>query len=136
MLRVYMTAPLSAPTKEGIAANIARAKRWYKWIATNFEVAVVADWILCVELLDDQNENDREYGLACDLSVVEVCNELWHVGGRISAGAALEGDHADEMAVKRVDLTFLGDEPPVGVPEVLRYLAPLRQAPAPSLRIA
>jgi len=116
---IYMTHPLSAPTPEGIKANIARAKRWYKWIIDHYDVAVVADCILCCEVWEDASPQHRDVGLAMDFNMVARCDEIWHVGGKISSGAASEGAVAELLHKRRLDLTHLGAEPPAAHPDWL-----------------
>jgi hypothetical protein len=119
---VYMAHPLGAPTPEGVQANIARAKRWYRWIVDNFEdVAPIAPWLLTVETLDDFNPAHRAHGMEMNRFIIPRCDEFWMVGGRISTGMA--GEHEIAMQALRIfDLTWLGEEPPAEVPEKVRAL--------------
>lgn len=112
---VYVAHPVGAPTPEGVAQNLARARRWLRWILRHYEVAVVADWSYC-ELLDDHNPADRAFGLACDEATVKRCDEIWLVGGVVSSGMRHERDTAAMAGVRVVDLTFLGAEPPKELP--------------------
>lgn len=90
---VYLAAPLSAPTREGIEANRAAAAKWAAWIAVTFRVAVVADWIWMTGELAETPEN-RALGLAADCSLVRRCDVLVMVGPRVSEGMRLESAHA------------------------------------------
>jgi hypothetical protein len=109
---IYLAHPVGAATPDGIKANLARAKRWYRWIAKSFNVSIVADWLTICEVLDDANQADRDHGLDMDIAAIERCDELWLVGGRISNGMGLERDAAEDFNLRIVDLTFLGEEPP------------------------
>lgn len=110
---VYLAHPLGAPTPEGISANRDRARRWlaWAWKHTAPDIGFVADWILCTEALPETPEN-RERGLRFDVAVVGRCDEMWLVGGRISAGMELEAKAAADAGLPVRDLTALGDEPP------------------------
>lgn len=112
---IYLAHPLSG----NIAGNIQRAKRWYRWAVTNFEVAVIADWVITAEVLDDTNPGHRAQGIAMDVELIRVADEYWMVGGRISNGMREEEKAAYAANAKVRDLTWLGEEPPVVLPERL-----------------
>jgi len=107
---IYMAHPVSGD----VEANLARARRWLLWIyRTKPGTAVVANWILDCEILDDSNPADRQMGLAHDLAILERVDAVWLVGGRVSGGMALEAEHAKAHGVRVLDLTALGAEPPL-----------------------
>ena len=126
---IYLAHPLGAATKEGVEANKARARRWIRWIYDNFsDVAVVADWLITCDVLDDFNPEHRARGMKMNKLVIPRCDEFWMVGGRISNGMNDElsvvvdivTGHANAPHVQMrryFDLTWLGEEPPVTVPE-------------------
>lgn len=114
---VYVAHPVGAATAEGVQANLVKARRWLQWIMRNFAVAVVADWVLYCELLDDMNPADRAFGLVCDDALVSACEEIWLVGGRVSSGMAREKGVAEGLGLLIRDLTELGEEPPLEVPD-------------------
>ena len=107
---VYVAAPLNAPTREGIEVNRARASRWVAWAARQ-GVAPIATWITLSGQWDESPEN-RERGLRIDFALIERCDALWLVGGRVSQGMRLEAEHARIFGVPVVDLTEYGPEPP------------------------
>lgn len=117
---VYLAHPVSGD----VAGNLARAKRWYKWIATNFDVAIIADWIVTCEVLDDSREADRALGMAMNDTLIShlCCDEVWLVGGRVSAGMSSEWALADDLDLAVKDLTFLGAEPPEILSQEVRAL--------------
>lgn len=120
---VYLAHPLGAPTPEGVEANKARARRWIRWIYDNFKnVAVVADWLLTCDVLDDFRPEHRAHGMAMNKAILPLCREFWMVGGRISQGMSVEQRLADEHGLRIFNLTWLGDEPPLEVPERVRAL--------------
>ena len=90
--------------------NLENAARWVVWAARS-GVAPVADWIALAALLEETPEN-RELGLTIDRELVERCDEVWLVGGRVSEGMQIEIDHAMRHGILVVDLTHLGYEPP------------------------
>lgn len=114
---IYLAAPLGAATREGIEANKARARRWIRWVYDHFDdVAVVADWIITCDVLDDFDPAHRARGLRMNAVIIPRCDEFWMVGGRISNG--MRGELEIAVAAHRWvrDFTALGEEPPVGVP--------------------
>jgi hypothetical protein len=108
---VYLAHPLSAPTREGIEANRKNAARWAAWLVVNFDVAIECTWVVLTGELEETDDN-RKLGLDCDLALVERCDELWMVGGRVSSGMQLESDHARGKGKRVVDLTALGRDVP------------------------
>lgn len=97
------------------SANLMRARRWYAFFCRNrdrlgFDVA--ADWILWCELLDDANPAERAAGLQFDSEMVRRLDGVVLVGGRISAGMAVEVQIAKEHGKDVLDWTAYGIEPP------------------------
>jgi hypothetical protein len=93
--------------------NLARAKRWLKWLLRTFSrVDFAADWILWIEVLDDANPVERARGLAFCNTMLGRMTDYWMVGGQVSPGMGAELVTARAVNVEVVDLTFLGDEPP------------------------
>ncbi len=114
----YVAHQLSAATPELMAANRENGARWCVWLCRHFGLATVADWIVMSSVLEETEEN-RAMGLACDFALIERCDLVIHVGGRVSSGMALEAEHAAECDVRVVDLTWLGFEPPEPTPAIL-----------------
>jgi len=108
---VYLAHPAGAPTREEHAANLARARRWFRWVAEQ-DYPVVADWILYCEAWDDFDPALRARGLSHDDAQIRVCGEVWLVGGRVSFGMARAIETATAHGIPVRDLTHLGDEPP------------------------
>jgi hypothetical protein len=110
---VWMMHPLSAPTPEGIDANLARAKRWLAWLYRTFpNVDFAAAWIPCCESMSDADPAERERGLQFDCEMVRRLDGVWMVGGRISSGMERERAAAVAAGKRVIDLTALGEEPP------------------------
>ena len=120
---IYFAHPLGATTLEGVQANAARAKRWYRWIIDNFpNVTPIAPWLLTVEVLDDFNPEHRARGMRMNKTIIVRCDEFWMGGGRISNGMGDELKIAEGARKRVFDLTWLGEEPPVEVPDRVRDL--------------
>lgn len=120
---IYLAHPLGALTPEGVAANKARARRWIRWVYDNFkDVAVVADWLITCDVLDDFNPEHRAHGMKMNKAIIPLLHEFWMVGGRVSNGMQDESIVAIAVDRRIIDLTWLGDEPPVEVPERVRAL--------------
>lgn len=104
---IYLAAPLTAPTRAGIEENRANAARWAAFLVEHFPVAVECSWVVLTGQLEETPEN-RKRGLECDVALVELCAEVWMVGGRVSSGMRFESDHARSLGIKVIDLTDMG----------------------------
>jgi hypothetical protein len=110
---IYLAHPLSAPTPEGIQANLTRAKRWYRWACDNFpDFAFVANWILNCEVYDDSNDEHRRKGIERNLAVITRCDEIWLVGGHVSSGMEEEASFAQRKGIHVGSFIVAGGEPP------------------------
>jgi hypothetical protein len=106
---IYLAAPLGAgPDRE---QNRANAARWVAWATRAHAVAVIADWIILAGELAETPAN-RALGIASDLALVERCDEVWLVGGRISPGMEIEAAEARRLGKPVIDMTRLGPLPP------------------------
>lgn len=112
MKLIYMAHPAGAPTEDEHRAHLKRARRWFNWIACHPDVAVVADWILYCEVWSDFDPIRRAKGLDADDAHILRCDEVWLVGGRISAGMRRASEVAVAAGIHVRDLTGLGTEPP------------------------
>lgn len=131
---IYFAHPLGATTPEGVEANKARARRWIRWIYDNLnangvKVAVVADWLITCDVLDDFNPDHRSQGMQMNKILIPLCHEFWMVGGRVSSGMEDEFKLVRSLIASRIssmkryfDLTWLGEEPPAIMPDEVRAL--------------
>ena len=104
---------LAHPVRGDVQNNLAKAKRWVKWATESHpDVAVVASWITECEVFNDAEPDQREKALQRDCAVLAKCDEVWLVGGVVSAGMRREKNHATRKGVYVRDLTSLGSEPP------------------------
>ena len=107
MKHVYIAHPLGGNDRRERNRRI--AQRWVVWAAES-GVVPYATWTILAMAWD---ESRREQGLQIDFAQISRCDELWLVGGRVSPGMSLERDHALNIGVKVVDMTMLGEFPPV-----------------------
>ncbi len=107
---VYIAAPLTADTPEGIAENRRVGALWAAWAALS-GFSPVCSWIVLTGVL---SEEYRELGLKCDCAQVERCDSVWLCGGRISGGMRVEALHAYRREIPIFDLTVMGRLPPPG----------------------
>lgn len=111
---VYLAHPVGAPTVDGIHANLARARRWYWWLRQQTDWSISISWmaevLACLEAGAVETE-ERVRGLANCTAQVERCDAIVLCGGRVSAGMAIERDHAIANGVRVIDLTNRGEEP-------------------------
>lgn len=106
MIAVYLAHPLTAPTREGINENRARAAKWAAWLWRQ-GFAVECSWIVATGELEETPEN-RDLGLRSDCEQVRRCDVMVLCGPRISGGMLREAGSAKVL----VDFTYLGLELP------------------------
>lgn len=116
---LYMAHPV-APTAEEISqmgdreamdsgmivrANLKRAMQWLSWLRKSFpETTFIAPWISDIMAGGgDSNPKQREAGLIDCCSVVERCDGIVLVGGRISSGMRREMEHGKARGFMRVE---------------------------------
>jgi hypothetical protein len=112
MRLVYIAAPLSAPTPEGIAANLAEAKRWVAWVA-KIGLCPVATWIPLAEGLlavgAVETPELRELATRCNFEVLKFVaisgGAVLSCGPVVSPGMAEEIDFAADFGAPRVYVT-------------------------------
>ena len=128
----YMSHPVSPKDDETIEGNLARAKRWRKWLVETFpQHAFIAPWIEEIEIIgSDGTPVERERGLLRDCAWAARSDAVILVGGRVGSGGLREGQAAPRIA----DLTALGVEPPYALEGDM--LALLRRDLEGGLRVA
>lgn len=91
------------------AGNLRRARAWFRWAIAQ-DVVVVMDWVLLAEEAPEFDNGDAWQPICLEL--LERCDEIWLVGGRVSEGMTIELHHATMHGLRVRDLTDLGAEPP------------------------
>jgi len=105
---VYVAHPLGHGDDREL--NRTNAAQWCAYLAEAHGIAPVAPWIVIAGVWE---ETKRALGFEIDLAIIERCDELWLVGGRITEGMALEAEHAAACGITVRDLTSLGYLPPL-----------------------
>ncbi len=89
MKRIYLCSRYAGDT----ATNFALAERLCRQVIGGG--APFAPHLLYPRFLDDRNPSERECGIACGLTFMEVCDEVWvYSGNGLSSGMRREVDHA------------------------------------------
>lgn len=81
-----------------IETNTAFAKKAC-WYAIHQGHTPIAVHLLYPQMLDDAEPTEREIGLRLGHRVLEVCDELWLCGGRVSSGMAREIEEAQRLGI-------------------------------------
>lgn len=112
---LYMCAPVSGD----IAGNLARAKRWLRWLnaaPAYQDAAVICPWMTDLEVLPlrDDGQEERERGMQKCEATAARCDGVILVGGRISNGMAREAAASRAAGKRVIDMTGIGftEEPP------------------------
>lgn len=107
---VYLAHPV-APIEGGptVAQNVENALVWLRAIVLAVpDFAVCAPWIPYVQALTDSGLPTcpiRARGMADDLAVLERCDAILLVGGRLSLGMGIELMHARKIGIPSIDWT-------------------------------
>ena len=81
-------------TAEGIAANLAAARAWLRFLIDACpDVAFCVSWLPYLDVLEDSGAN-RERGLRDDCEMVRRCDAVLMVGPRVSDGMRREAKSA------------------------------------------
>jgi len=110
---IYMSAPVRPLEGETLESNLARGRRWYKFLqlTAGDHAVFLAPWILSCELFDDDSPEQRKAGMARQMEIIARCDEVWLVGGRVSSGMAAEKEAVLKLSRTCIDLTDAGPEP-------------------------
>ena len=87
-----------SPYAGDIETNTAFAKKAC-WYAIHQGHTPIAVHLLYPQMLDDAEPTEREIGLRLGHRVLEVCDELWLCGGRVSSGMAREIEEAQRLGI-------------------------------------
>ena len=94
MKKVYICAPLGGD----VEGNLERVKRYTRYALMCGTAPVVPHfYALC---LDDNNEKEREIGLAAGLGMLWFCDELWVFGQTVTEGMKQEIQFCKHLNIK------------------------------------
>ena len=79
--------------------NIRKARCYCEYVAREHRMIPIAPHIYLTQFLDDENAEDREFGLKAGLSLLSECDELWYFGDQISRGMVAEIIAAKEQGI-------------------------------------
>ena len=91
---VYIASPLCGDVEK----NLEFARRACRF-AIEQEVTPFAPHLLYTQMLDDNSPADRQLGIEMGGQMLELCDELWLCGDRISAGMAGEKELAEQLGI-------------------------------------
>lgn len=89
---------IASPYAGDIEANTVFAKKACRY-AIRQGYTPIAVHLLYPQMLDDSDPAERETGLRLGHRVLEVCDELWCCGDRISSGMAREIEEAQKLGI-------------------------------------
>jgi len=97
---VYVCSPLRGDIK----GNINKAINYARFVYTKGGIPLAPHTIF-TQFLNDEVPEERKAGIEMGLELLNVCNELWAFGDRISDGMAAEIVRANKLGltVKRFD---------------------------------
>lgn len=105
MRLVYLAAPLTPRGSETREGNMLAAIEVYKELCElHADCAFLLQWVINCAVFEETTEN-RAVGIARNLAVIAVCDELWLVGPRVSAGMTAEATYAVDHGVRVRDYT-------------------------------
>ena len=94
MKKVYICAPLGGD----VEGNLERVKRYTRYALMCGTAPVVPHfYALC---LDDDNQKEREIGLAAGLGMLWFCDELWVFGQTVTEGMKQEIQFCKHLNIK------------------------------------
>ena len=94
MKKVYICAPLGGD----VEGNLERVKRYTRYALMCGTAPVVPHfYALC---LDDNDQTEREIGLAAGLGMLWFCDELWVFGQNITEGMKQELQFCKHLNIK------------------------------------
>ena len=66
--------------------NIRKARIYCEYVVREHRMIPITPHIYLTQFLDDNNAEDREFGLSAGLSLLYVCDELWYFGDTVTRG--------------------------------------------------
>ena len=100
MKRIYLCSRFAGEP----AKNVVVAERLCRKLVDAGQ-APFAPHLLYPRFLDDRNPSERELGIACGLTFMEVCDEVWvYTADGVSSGMGRELDHALRLGKTLVEI--------------------------------
>ena len=98
--RIYLCSRYAGETDK----NVVVAERLCRQVIDAGQ-APFAPHLLYPRFLDDGKLSEREIGIACGLTFMEVCDEVWvYSGNGLSSGMRREVDHAIRLGKPLVEI--------------------------------
>ena len=100
---------ICSPCRGDYVENIKAAERYCRGIVLTLEEVVpIAAHVYFTRFLNDTKKKEREIGLECGLSLIDICDEVWVYGDVISEGMAREIEYAKNngIPVKKADEAY------------------------------
>lgn len=91
---IYIASPLSGDVERNL--DFARQACRY---AISQDVTPFAPHLLYTQMLDDSDPAERQLGIDMGNQMLEMCEELWRCGDRISAGMEGERKLAESLGI-------------------------------------
>jgi hypothetical protein len=104
--KLYVCSPLSAPTDEGIRANMYMAQHYVNEVMQYTDARAIAPHAWLPHLLDDNNPDERALGLEFGMKLLETCDGIVVCSKRISNGMRGEIERAMQLCLP---ILFLED---------------------------
>ena len=82
MRKIYICSALRGAMDD----NIRKARIYCEYVAREHGMLPIAPHIYLTQFLNDENAEDREFGLKAGLSLLSECDELWYFGDQITRG--------------------------------------------------
>jgi hypothetical protein len=104
---------LSTPLWQDVPGAMRVAERWVAWVLAAYpHIVPFSAWLVWGATMGDAAGRMR--ALDCAVEVVQRCDEIWMVGGRITPLMQAEMTSAERYGKRVLDLSFMGLDPPVG----------------------
>ena len=94
MKLIYVASPYAGDVEK----NITFAKRACRYVMEQGH-AFFAPHLLYPQILDDTDPEERKAGMKFGLRILEICDELWVCGDRISTGMEAEIELAKQFGI-------------------------------------
>ena len=100
MRKIYICSALRGAMED----NIRKARSYCEYVVREHQMIPIAPHIYLTQFLNDENAEDREFGLKAGLSLLSECDELWYFGDQVTRGMADEicYAHGYDIPVKYV----------------------------------